>query len=59
MLRSNIVRGLGYEAEEEVTLLQKKDQQIRRLQGELEQERRRADNAMKMLENFKSMQARH
>lgn len=34
---------------EEVSLLQKKDQQIRRLQVELEQEKRRADNALKML----------
>jgi hypothetical protein len=37
-------------------LLTKKDQQIRRLQAELEQEKRRADNAVKMLESYKSMQ---
>lgn len=44
---------------EEVTLLQKKDQQIRRLQLELEQEKRRADNALKMLESYKSIQIKY
>lgn len=44
---------------EEITLLEKKDQQIRRLQTELEQEKRRADNAVKMLENFKSIQVKY
>ena len=34
---------------EELSLLEKKDQQVRRLQAELEQEQRRADNAVKML----------
>jgi len=37
------------ELQDELPLLQKKDQQIRRLQAELEQEKRRADNALKML----------
>lgn len=37
------------ELREEVSLLEKKDQQIRRIQVELDQEKRRADNAVKML----------
>lgn len=39
----------------ETSLLDKKDQQIRRLQSELEQEKRRAENAIKMLETYKSV----
>lgn len=42
---------------EEISLLEKKDQQIRRLQAELEAERRRADNALRMLQNYQSIQA--
>jgi hypothetical protein len=34
---------------EELDLLARKDQQIRRLQNELEQEKRRADNSIKIL----------
>lgn len=47
------------ELKEELSLLDKKDQQIRRLQIELDQEKRRADNAVKMLENFKSIQSKY
>ena len=43
---------------EELTLLEKKDQQIRRLQSELEEQRRRAESAVAMLDNCKNMHAR-
>jgi hypothetical protein len=42
-----------------LSLLEKKDQQIKRLQVELEEERRKADNAVKMLENYKSIQGKY
>lgn len=44
---------------EELTLLEKKDQQIKRLQLELEEEKKRAENAIKMLENYKSIQSKY
>jgi restriction endonuclease S subunit len=61
MLRSNLQNN-SYTPQiikEEASLLEKKDQQIRRLQAELEQEKRRADNAIKMHENFKSIQLKY
>lgn len=44
---------------EELSLLEKKDQQIKRLQAELEEEKKRAENAIKMLENYKSIQNKY
>lgn len=42
------------EEEEEGSLLAKKDLQIKRLQSELENERKRADNALKLLDSFRN-----
>lgn len=46
-------------AKDELSLLEKKDQQIRRLQQELDQERKKSENSIKILENYKSINSKY